>query len=543
MRKFHKIFLGLTTIAMVLGIACRATAQTSEWVYIGVDGKLNYKTLPNGDRIMDFSSAGYMGGGVTLPDVPVQQIVNPSGGDDTAAIQSAIDAVSALDSVDEVRGAVLLSPGVFSISGTLKITTSGVVLRGSGSGGDGTVIYMTGGSGYLALSIKGSGSYSTSSAADIVDSYVPSGTKTITVSDASGFTVGDNVLISRPVTTDWIHFMGMDTLVRNGQPQTWLRAGISITTDRTIEAIAGNTITLDVPLTDSFDSAYLGAPVGKISKYVFPGRISQVGVEHLTVQAPEGNTVYSAVTMDSVIDAWMKDVVGQETQNAFNVNKNGKRVTLDQVINNVSVTQTNPAATADFSITGTQVFVNKCQSNGTGDWPLVTSSTGTGPIAVLNFFSTQRAGVSPHQRWTTGLLTDNAVIPNATSGAPGIAYRNRGTAGSGHGWTIGWAVAWNVATPFLLVSAPPGTENWCIGCVGTRRTAAEPDGIYDSLGTPVVPSSLYLAQLCERLGADAVANIGYAGSCDIASLRWGWVSEFAGRFDRGAVSRGLSFAF
>jgi hypothetical protein len=34
----------------------------SEWVYAGPSGKLVYKTTPAGDRIMDFSHAGYMGG-------------------------------------------------------------------------------------------------------------------------------------------------------------------------------------------------------------------------------------------------------------------------------------------------------------------------------------------------------------------------------------------------------------------------------------------------------------------------------------------------
>jgi len=36
-----------------------------------------------------------------------------------------------------------------------------------------------------------------------------------------------------------------------------------------------------------------------------------------------------------------------------------------------------------------------------------------------------------------------------------------------------------------------------------------PNGIYDSFGTPVTPSSLYLQQLLERKGAQAVINIGY----------------------------------
>ena len=49
----------------------------SEWVGIGPDGRLVYKTTPNGDRIMDFSSAGYMGGGVALPVVPVKTMKRP----------------------------------------------------------------------------------------------------------------------------------------------------------------------------------------------------------------------------------------------------------------------------------------------------------------------------------------------------------------------------------------------------------------------------------------------------------------------------------
>src|SRR5436190_732778 len=73
-----------------------AREATSQWVHPGPDGKLVYKTTPAGDRIMDFSHAGYMGGGVKLPDVPVKRTVKPSGDDDTARIQEALDAVAGL---------------------------------------------------------------------------------------------------------------------------------------------------------------------------------------------------------------------------------------------------------------------------------------------------------------------------------------------------------------------------------------------------------------------------------------------------------------
>src|SRR6516225_1500692 len=85
----------VTFVIGLLQIAACCEATESQWVHPGPDGKLVYKTTSRGDRIMDFSSAGYMGGGVALPYVAVKRTVKPSGGaDDTAAIQDAIDAVA-----------------------------------------------------------------------------------------------------------------------------------------------------------------------------------------------------------------------------------------------------------------------------------------------------------------------------------------------------------------------------------------------------------------------------------------------------------------
>src|SRR5262245_59083927 len=104
------VIQGAILVIGICGAAHNAAAQTSQWVFVGPDGKLTYKTLPRGDRIMDFSIAGYKGGGVVLPVAPVSQTVSPSGADDTAAIQAAIDAVSSRSpDANGFRGAVLLS--------------------------------------------------------------------------------------------------------------------------------------------------------------------------------------------------------------------------------------------------------------------------------------------------------------------------------------------------------------------------------------------------------------------------------------------------
>src|SRR6185369_6688011 len=131
-------------LAAFLGFAAvTAGAAPSTWVYYGLDGKLAYQTWSNGNRIMDFSHAGYMGGGVSIPDIATVQTLNPSGGDDRTALQNAINSVAGRPLVNGVRGALQLGPGTFLVSGAINLTASGVVVRGSGSGTNGTTIVMT----------------------------------------------------------------------------------------------------------------------------------------------------------------------------------------------------------------------------------------------------------------------------------------------------------------------------------------------------------------------------------------------------------------
>src|SRR5262249_18453042 len=111
------------------------------------------------------------------------------------------------------------------------------------------------------------------------------------------------------------------------------------------------------------------------------------------------------------------------------------------------------------------------------------------------------------------LLLDNVYSPTG-----GIDFQDRGNAGSGQGWSIGFGVVWNSTANTFLIQQPPGSTNWAIGSSGRRTTAREPgnpdptplpEATIDSHGTRVAPGSLYLEQLCERLGPAALTNIGY----------------------------------
>src|SRR5438477_3298408 len=124
----NKVFVSLClAFVSLLAPLVLFPQATSTWVFTGSDGRLHYKTDSNGNRILDYSYAGYKGGGVQLPVAPVAQTISPVSGDNTSHIQSAIDAVSAsMPDCNRFRGRVLLTAAVYGGSRTLRFTGWGV---------------------------------------------------------------------------------------------------------------------------------------------------------------------------------------------------------------------------------------------------------------------------------------------------------------------------------------------------------------------------------------------------------------------------------
>ena len=158
--------------------------STPEWVALGKNGKLRYQSDRAGNGMVDFSYAGYGGGGVRLPALAVRQEVSPSGADDCAAIQAALDAVAALPVTNGFRGAVLLKPGTFHCSLPLTLSQDGIVLRSSGSNKAGAVIEMTGAA-HVCVAIAGERlrypKEDRKSVFPISDARVPSGSLSLSV--------------------------------------------------------------------------------------------------------------------------------------------------------------------------------------------------------------------------------------------------------------------------------------------------------------------------------------------------------------------------
>src|SRR5690349_21221479 len=171
------------------------------------DGKIMYTPDSVGNRVPDFSFAGYMAREKSIPNAPIRVFVPPVNGDATLRIQSAIDYVASLPpDQNGIRGAVLLQKGTYRIDGQIKMNASGVVLRGSGV--NQTLLLGAGSDRQTLIRVAGKNNRVVNKETNIVDGYVPVNAQTVNVADAKNFKVGENVIIHRPSTLKWIKELG-----------------------------------------------------------------------------------------------------------------------------------------------------------------------------------------------------------------------------------------------------------------------------------------------------------------------------------------------
>ena len=512
---------------------------TTSMVYPGIDGKLVYITDSLGNKIPDFSNAGYKGGGVALPFVPVKATVWPISGDNSANIQAAIDKVAALTpDATGFRGAVLLKMGLYALEKPVYIKASGVILRGEGRSDIGTVLLgkiptkTEGGNtrGRPALvNIAGEAGTKPQEATKqlITDNYVPVGAVSFTVASAKGYKKGDNILVRRMGNMDWIKEIGQDsaTVGRNRwQPFT-------ITYDRTIVDIKGNTITIDAPLFCAIEARWGG---GEIVKYT-DERIEQIGIENLRGVSEydpavrtttygnmdrdkmdpkfqykgeeyysDENHYFNFINISQAKNVWVKNITALHFANSVvQSNAGTKWVTVQDCESWEPVSIRMGARRFTYQMNGQFCLVQRCFSQKGRHSFVLQGSEASGNVflecTAVNPYSTSE----PHNRWVNGVLYDNIKAPLTAR------YWD---------YIIGWAganiVFWNCEGDFLI-QKPPTAQNYSFGHIGVNAVVfnaglqdlTKPNGHVESLDKHVTPRSLYLTQLKERLGAEAVKSV------------------------------------
>jgi len=493
--------LGLGVVAS----GCALSAVNVKDDPVGMDkGVVRSRLDQQGDAVPDFSRAGYMGGGVELPLVAARVRVAPSGGDDTARIQQALDLVASLKP-DKAgwRGAVLLERGVFKISGSLWLRESGVVLRGSGEGEDGTRLLATGTDRRSLVRVRGlSGQVPNGEKRAILDARVPVGATILTLSDTAGLNAGDEVIISRPGTKEWIAAVGMHE-APGPTPYYWRPGMVDITFSRTVTAVSGKRIQLDAPITSALQAPLTPA---LLAVQQSTGQISRVGVERLSCVSEtdpanplDEEHAWTAIELDFVRDGWVRNVRARHfAGSAVHLGPGTRRVTVADCASLQPVSEFAGHRRRSFLVAGQQNLVVRCTAED-GREDFVAGHGAAGPIVFLDCSAVRSRGTSGSVgSWVTGLLFDNVSIEGGT-----LALDNAEIREQGQGWTAANSMLWQVSASRVICRRPPGATNWASGAWGELVG----NGVWSKANEFVEPQSLYRAQLSKNGGAPALAAL------------------------------------
>jgi hypothetical protein len=493
-------------------------AQTSSLVSMGSNGRLVYTADAKGNVVPDFRAVGYMNSEVPIPTVGVVVTVNPIVGDNLANVQNAINQLAAMPlDANGYRGTILFTAGTYNLSDTVTISASGIVLRGVGFNGSGTNFIATKTAQHTLFNFLGASgtSYNSTSSTRkaITDPYVAIGKKQITVASGHTFARGDKVFVHRIPNDAWINLLGMN-LLSNIDPLAvnWTASAYDMDSERKIENINGNVITLDAPIMDIIDPVY---STGELVKFT-DNRINNCGIENMRISSTytsstDENHGWEAVAFDKIYNSWAKNIeVYYFGYSAVHINSDASFITVDTCKMYDAKSTIDGGRRYSFNVDGQRCLVQNCTTrNGRHDY--VNGSRTCGPNVFYNSTATlQHSDIGPHHRWSTGILFDNLT------GNGNMNVQNRLVMGSGHGWSGGQIMFWNCSAARMAIQDPQGdARNWAIGCIcpditGVGDATTEPIGVIQSQGTRIsaIPS-LFIAQLNDRLATLSNKQFGF----------------------------------
>jgi len=464
----------------------------------------------------------------------------PVPGDNSDHLQKVIDSVSALPlDAFGFRGAILLKMGEYNLEKPIYIKVSGIVLRGEGMSDIGTILIgkipkQTAGQGPgrggrpALINISGDSAIKVleETKQTITDKYVPVGARSFNVTSGKTFKVGDKVIVRRIGNEDWIKELGEDsvTVGRN----RWRPFDINY--DRIITDIKGNTITIDAPIFCAIETRWGG---GFLFKYNEP-RIENVGIENLRgiseynpavrqknygnmdrdkldpkyqYQGDEyfsdENHYFNFINISNAKNVWVRNMTALHFgSSVVQSNAGSKWITVQDCESWEPVSIRMGARRFTYQMNGQFCLVQRCFSQKGRHSFVLQGQEASGNVYLdckaVNPYSTSE----PHNHWVNGILYDNVKAPLTAR------YWD---------YIIGWAganiVFWNCEGDFLI-QKPPTAQNYSFGHIGVNAVVfnaglqdlTKPNGHVESIDYHVTPRSLYLTQLKERLGMEAVNN-------------------------------------
>lgn len=462
-------------------------------------GKISHTSDALGNQIPDFSHAGYQASEKAIPNVDNKIFVPVQKGDATQKIQAAIDYVSNLKANKSgFRGAVLLDKGTFNVSGTLYIRTSGVVLRGSGNSENGTVLLGTGIKRESVIRVLGTDDKIIGESFELNAAYTPLGTQKIQLKNAAKLKPADEIIITQPLTDNWIKELKMDDFGAETGWISWKKKDWDISWNRVVTAVNGNVVSLNAPLTMTLDANFGEA---KVNVYSWSGRIENIGIENMLMKSTfnaanpkDEEHRWQAISIENTRNAWVKQLNFKHfAGGAVSVLKSSQQITVEDCMATEPVSEIGGFRRHTFYTEGQQTLFQRCYSEyGYHDFAIGGFGT-TGPnvfIQCESHLPFNNSGAIGS--WATGVLFDVSYVDGHA-----LSYNNREQNGRGAGWTAANSVIWETSASKMDCYSPPTAQNWAFGVWGGIMGG---NGHWKDVNNHIAPRSLFYAQLENRLG-------------------------------------------
>ena len=449
---------------------------------------------------MDYSYCGYHCSEQPIPLVKAVTYVTPSGQDDAAMIQAAIDWVSQQkpDKQSGFRGAVLLGEGTFIISEPLRIRTSGVVLRGSGR--EKTILRKTGYDRGAAVYIEGTHDVVVKETFDVSD--IQAGALNLSlITSHSSLQPGTRLTIHRPSTQEWIESLNCQSFGGGKRMGYWAwHAGdIDVRWNRQITAVNGNQVTLNAPITCSIEQRWGGA---KAVIYEEKGRLNECGIENLSLESDydharplDEDHCWDGIYVADAENCWVRMVNFQHfAGSAVVIQKSAQQVSVEDCMSTNPVSEIGGFRRRTFLTFGEMVLFQRCYSeHGINDFAV--GHTAPGPNAFVQCESFESFGPSGAiSSWAPGILFDIVNIDGND-----IVFKNWELEKFGAGWSTANSTMWQSTASGLFCYSPDSlNRNYSRGCWGQIHG----NGEYTEMNEHVKPYSLFASQLEKRLGRD-----------------------------------------